>query len=283
MKTIAIYHKDCTDGTSAAAVVLRAYPDAMLFPLGHGHEAHEIEEIVKQAAPGDRILTVDCVIGVKELLAAGHSVTSLDHHAGVEAEMRELAASDPRFVFIFDNSKSGASLAWSHFFPNEEVPELIKLVEDLDLWKWKYSPVTEQVTGRAWMFENDPKKMLEVMQGPLDQIKKEGAVIAEYKKKSIERALDSLEPVTMRIGEWNIPLFNSTLFKSEIGNILSLKHGGAVGIYSIKGDHLTVSFRSTDVHTPSALDIAKAVGGSGHRNAAGARIALPVFAKSIGL
>ncbi|HVY56035.1 MAG TPA: hypothetical protein VHC46_09795, partial [Thermodesulfobacteriota bacterium] len=89
-KTIAIYHKDCSDGTTSAAVVSKKYPGALLFAMSHGATAEEIAELIAQTTPRDRVLTVDCVIGAKEFLAAGRKVTSIDHHASVRDEYMAL-------------------------------------------------------------------------------------------------------------------------------------------------------------------------------------------------
>ena len=40
---------------------------------------------------------------------------------------------------VFDNTHSGAYLAWKHYFPNKEVPLLVQYVEDRDCWFWKLS------------------------------------------------------------------------------------------------------------------------------------------------
>jgi uncharacterized protein len=159
MKTIAIYHKDCTDGTTAAAVVLRKFPEAKVFPLSHGFETHELEAILKEISLGDQIFTVDCVIGVPELLALGHKVTSIDHHIGIKEEMFELSRSNKDFTFIFDNDRSGASLTWITFFPDEKMPEVIKLVEDGDLWKGKYGKDTKDVANYLLKLANKPEEI----------------------------------------------------------------------------------------------------------------------------
>ncbi len=281
MKTIAIYHKDCTDGTAAAALVLRKYPDALLFPLGHGYEKHELDAVLAAAEKGDRILTVDCVIGAKEFLAAGHAVTSIDHHIGIEEEYKKLAQENPAYAFIFDNKHSGAGLAWVTLFPDEPMPELVKLVEDRDLWNWKFSPDTDNLTNRLWMYDNKPQEVLAFMFNPLESLKAEGKVITEYTNALVDRAFENIEPLEIKIGDYAIPFFNLTEFKSQLGNMLSTQHKGVVGLYSIQGMNLHISFRCLEEHKPSALEVAKLVNGGGHRNAAGAKMPLDQFYKSL--
>ena len=45
-KVVVIYHKDCIDGTTAAAVVLRRFPEAKLFPLSHDPSVDDLEKVL---------------------------------------------------------------------------------------------------------------------------------------------------------------------------------------------------------------------------------------------
>jgi uncharacterized protein len=281
MKTIVIYHKDCTDGTTAAAVVLRKYPDAKVFPLSHGFEPHELEPVLKEAEEGARILTVDCVIGVRDFLDKGFSVTSIDHHIGIKDEMIELAVKDKRFTFIFNNDKSGASLTWSTLFPEKEIPEIIRLVEDGDLWKGTYGKDTKNVGNYLFMLANKPEEMGKLFDAPLDDIRNKGAVISEYSDYLTAHAVKTTEPLTVAIGEHHVPFYNITFNKSEACNQLAKLRHQTVGLFSIDGEKVKISFRSLDGQNPSALDLAKVLGGGGHVKASGAGMKLEDFIKSI--
>lgn len=281
MKTIAIYHKNCADGTTAAAVVLRKYPEALLFPLGHSHKPEEVAEIVAQAEKGDRIMMVDCAIGAREFLAAGFPVTVVDHHAGAEDYLSGIAKDDPRFTYVFDNSKSGASLTWAHLFPGEKAPRLIELVEDMDLWAWKYGEDTKAANHYLTELLNKPEEVVRLLDADIAPILAEGGAISRYVDVMIDRGVKNVDPVDVRVGDWIVPFYNITVYKSESGNILSTALGKAVALYSIDGQEVKISFRSLDEHSPSALDMAKALGGGGHRNAAGATLSLKGFVAAL--
>jgi len=283
MKTVAIYHKDCSDGTTAAAVVLRKYPDAKVFPLSHGFEIHELQAVIHEIEPGDRVLTVDCVMGVRELLAAGHKVTSIDHHIGIKDEMQELAKANQNFTFVFDNEKSGASLTWSTLFPDQKTPELILLVEDADLWRWKYGTDTKNAGSYLFMLTNKPEEVVRLLDTDLTDIKKSGAIITEYSDLMIDHEVKATEPITVDISGSEVPFYNITVYKSEAGNRLAKERGKAVGLFSIDGGKVKISFRSLDGQNPSALDLAKALGGGGHINASGAGMRLEDFIRAIKL
>jgi len=156
-KIIGIYHKGCIDGTTAAAVLLRKFPSAKVFPLGHAHTKDELQEMLDVADEGAEIYTVDCGLGAKEFLAAGYKVTTLDHHISVKELFEGLEKEYKNYSFIFDNKKSGASLTWSYLFPKEDESEIIRYVEDSDLWKWEYGEDTKYVNNYLSMFKDDPK------------------------------------------------------------------------------------------------------------------------------
>lgn len=281
MKTIAIYHKDCVDGTTAAAVVLRKFPEAHLYPLSHSFEPAELELILKKAEASDNIFTVDCALGAREFLAKGFKVISIDHHIGGREENDNLAKTDKNFTFIFDNEKSGASLAWDYFFPEEKKPELIELVEDRDLWKWKYGQKTKDVGNYLYMFMNQPAEILKFFDRPVDDLAKEGSVISRFLDINIEHETKTTEPVMVRIGAYAVPFYNITTNKSESGNLLSKETNKAVGLFTIDGDKVKISFRSLDGQNPTALELAKTLGAGGHKNASGAQMKLTDFIKAI--
>ena len=260
---------------------MRKYPDALLFPMSHGYVPEEMAPIVAQAALGDQIFTVDCVMGVKEFLAAGHKVTSLDHHAGVRVEYEQIAKDNPSFKYIFDNSKSGSSISWSYFFPSEKMPEIIAYVEDYDLWNWKFGECTKDVANYLYPISNKPDDILKLFDKPLDDIKKNGHIITVYSDFMIRHSIKDTEPIDLLIAGHKVPFYNITSYKSESGNILSTERGQTIGLFTIDGPKVNISLRCLDAHTPSALDIAKVLGGGGHRNASGAGMSLEDFIQAI--
>jgi oligoribonuclease NrnB/cAMP/cGMP phosphodiesterase (DHH superfamily) len=279
-KVIATYHKDCIDGTTAAAVVLRKFPTAKLFPLTHAHRKEDIEPVLGLVDAETVCYTVDCGLGVKEFLAAGCKVTTLDHHSGAKDLFESITRENENYTFIFDNEKSAASLAWSFFFPEEKQPELIRYVEDADLWKWKFGDDTKDVNNYLSMFRNDPKTMLGFIEGDLSEIKSKGKVISMYADKEIEVQI-TLPPIDIKIGEHTVPAYNVTVYQSASGNILSDRLNKAVAKFTVEGDTVNFSFRSKDHHKPTSLELAHFLGGGGHQNAAGADIALKEFLKMI--
>ncbi len=274
---VAIYHQDCVDGTTAAAVVLKKFPTARLFPLKHGYTPADFAHILEAVGPSTLIFTVDCGSGAQELLATGHQVTTIDHHAGAKELFEQLAAEYSTYSYIFDNDKSGTSLAWSYFFPTELEPEIVSLVEDRDLWKWQFGERTAASHEYLSLLVNQPEKILVLFDLPLATIEQEGALMTKYKNFQVEAFCAAATPIYLLINTASVPFYNTSFFQSEIGNNLSTLTDRAVCLFSLSGDEVKLSFRSLATHQPSALDLAKQLGGNGHQNAAGARISLDQF------
>src|SRR3989344_5286120 len=125
-KVIGVYHGDCPDGTTAAAVLLTKFPSAEIFPLRHHHEEADIAPILEKMDKDTTVYTVDNAIDVERFLPIAKEVITIDHHIGAHEEMGTLAQKYKNFTYVFDNEKSGASLTWSYFFPDEPMPDVVK-------------------------------------------------------------------------------------------------------------------------------------------------------------
>jgi oligoribonuclease NrnB/cAMP/cGMP phosphodiesterase (DHH superfamily) len=277
---IGIYHKNCTDGTTAAAVLLRKFPDIKLFPLVQSHTEDDLAHIHKSAGEGSEIYFVDFSAGVEEFLDGGHNIIVIDHHMSVKEHLEELEKNNENLTYIFNNDKSGASLAWTYFFQDEKEPELIKYVQDSDIWTKKYDD-TKYVTNYLSMFSNDPEQMLKFIEGDIDEIKEKGKIISNYSDIQIGRLVESVQEIKLRIGEYEVPGYNVTMYKSPVGNKLSVIQDKAVAMFTISGGDVNLSFRGTDSNSPTALELAQLLEGGGHKNAAGANISLEDFIKMI--
>jgi oligoribonuclease NrnB/cAMP/cGMP phosphodiesterase (DHH superfamily) len=277
-----IYHKNCIDGTAAAAVVLRKFPSAHCFPVGHSNTEVELREIFEKMDPAAHLYIVDTVHGIDAALARGQTVTVLDHHISEYERVSALAATHGSLEYVFDNTKSGASLAWAYFFEDEPLPTLLGHVEDIDLWLGKFGEKTEYASNYLSLFRNDPAEVRDLFSSDIEPIYESGKLLTRQMRQEVERFLE-FTPVPLSIGPYTVPAFNITNHQSHCGKELSVTHGSAVALYTIRGENVRFSFRSHDDQTPSALDLAAALGGGGHRNAAGAAMATQDFISNLRL
>lgn len=282
-KSVGVYHKDCTDGTTAAAVLLKRFPDAQVFPLEHGYSEEDFAPIREAVDKDTTVYIVDAAFGARELADRAKEVIVIDHHIGAQEEMEALAGQYGNVAYVFDNEKSGASLAWRYFFGEDSIPELITLVEDLDLFRWKHGEKTKAIGSSSAFFFNKPEMLVPYLSGSsLGPLLERGEVIAQFIDKLIEEYIARAEPFYLRIGAHNVPAYNAAgLLRSSLGHHFAKEHGVAVAVFGITGTQVKISFRSEGGQTPSARELAETLGGGGHEKASGARVSLEQFCEMI--
>lgn len=279
---IGIYHGDCADGTTAAAVLLKKFPEIKLFPLKHHFEEKDFAPIIAEVDGETTVYTVDNVLGVEEFVKKAKEVISLDHHIGANEEMETFAAAHPNFTYIFDNNKSGASLAWTHFFGEETMPEFVRLVEDFDLWRWKFGERTKNLSRVMIPLANQPEKVRALFDENIDALLERGKIISEFADYVVENYASRAEPLYIKIGAHTVPAFNAQfVFVSEIGHALAERFGATVCLFSIHAKRVHMSFRSMKEYSPNSLELAQLVGGGGHILAAGGYVPLEKFFEMI--
>jgi oligoribonuclease NrnB/cAMP/cGMP phosphodiesterase (DHH superfamily) len=268
---------NCSDGTMAAAVFLRKFPEGKTFPLSHGATYADFAPVLEAAEQASDVYFLDCEIGYKQFLEKGYPVTILDHHIGVHDDLVKEAETSPNLTYVFDNEKSGASLAWSHFFPDEELPQVIRYIEDADLWRLTYGDTTIGVRTYCSKFWNKPEKMLSLLSEPIDEIEAKGKTLFDFTDATIHNSLLHIAPLSLEIGPYIVPAYNVTMFQSIVGNLFSKDTGSVVLLYTVEGDIVRVSVRSCEGQSPTALEVAIVLGGGGHKHASGAEVPTATF------
>lgn len=278
---ICIYHKDCSDGTSAAAVFLKKFPEGRTFPFMYGYTKEDAEIVLSVLNPETIVYTVDCALLAKECLKRGNRVITLDHHIGIYEEMTEFAKTQPNYTYIFNNDLSGATVTWTYFFPGEPVPRWLELVQDKDLWTRKYIE-SEYFANWSYTQANNPQALLFLFDDPkkLDMVVEKGKAVEDVNQFYLKAFQEKTKPLFITYKEYKVPAYNSTYLQSVLGNLLADDVLGVSIIFSIKADRVRMSVRSLKDSKVSALEIAQSFGGGGHRNAAGCEITLLDFVKT---
>jgi oligoribonuclease NrnB/cAMP/cGMP phosphodiesterase (DHH superfamily) len=284
-KVICIYHKNCTDGTTAAAVLLTKFPNCKLIPLDHNYSDEDIQNLLNEIDENTVVYIVDFSLregDTEKILQKAKKVINIDHHIGVKERLEELAKRYSNFEFVFDNHRSGASLTWIYFYGKENIPEIIKLVEDKDIWTWNYGDKTKYANSYLIILTDKPEKIKEyILTNNIEKVIENGKIISEFTDYLINNFIEKVKEIYIKIGEYKVKAFNTGLFQSEIGNILSNEFKQAVVLFSISGYNVKFSFRSTEGNNPTALELAQILGGSGHKHAAGASVNLKEFCEMI--
>lgn len=275
---IAIYHTNCSDGTSAAAVFLRKFPEGKVFPLSHGATDADFAPVLASAKEASHVYFLDCEIGHARFLAEGHTVTVIDHHIGVHDTLaKAVETASGKLTYVFDNEKSGASLAWDYFFPDEEKPMFIRYIEDVDIWRLAYGDDALAVREYCSMYYNKPREVLTLIEGDIEDILTRGRMLLAYARQYMEYLHEQTHANILHIGPYQVPGFNVTVYQSGLGNRLAEEHGCAVALYTIEGATVRFSFRSIEGNVPNARTLAEHLGGGGHDHASGAGIPLSDF------
>jgi oligoribonuclease NrnB/cAMP/cGMP phosphodiesterase (DHH superfamily) len=214
---------------------------------------------------------------LRPLGEAAEKLIVLDHHVSA----RDRIQSDPELVpalergghvIHFDLQHSGAAMAWEHFHPDEALPELLRYVEDQDLWRWKL-PATREVNAAISLSDHSFAVWEELAATSVDELASVGAPIVRANRILVERALDEAHSISL--GQHRVEAVNASAQRSHIGHELASRalFGVPCGaVYRVAGQRVDVSVYSVGDFDVSAL--AGDFGGGGHRNAAGFSVSL---------
>jgi uncharacterized protein len=207
-----------------------------------------------------------------EMMSKANKLLIIDHHKSAESELVDI----PNDNKIFDMKHSGAHLAWKFFFPEEEVPLLIKYIEDNDIWL-KQMPNTREVTSFIFTlpFEFEEYEKLLDEEYIKNTVIPTGIGMLKQSENLIVGALNYKQIKFVQIGNnyYMVVHSNSTVLKSDIGNRLLDKYPMCdfSSVYSTCGGTTSISLRSDNKKADVSV-IAQKFGGGGHRNASGMAI-----------
>jgi len=268
---LVIYHARCPDGFGAALAAWLFFEGRAEFrPLDHGD--------VKTAADlpmvdGRAVYILDfCflpeLLQVIEQRAA--KLVVLDHHKSAAEKLTGFACRCG--VVHFDMDKSGARLAWDFFQSDRALPELIRYIEDRDLWNWKY-PESAGFLAALDMEPMDFERWAEIASFSAEQLAgfmARGQAMDEKFCKLAEDIAANAEPVSFN-GQPGLMVNAPGVFHSLVGEILSKKCGTYALLWSAnKNGVIKVGLRSQRGY--DCIPLAESMGGGGHAQACGFRM-----------
>lgn len=244
--------------------------------MPRGHEdaldvrSHEGEEVVfADIAPNNDQLRALGEIA-DQVVVLDHHVSARDHYLA-DASIEKLL-DDRGHRVHFDLDHSGAVLAWQYFHPGEPVPDLLRYVEDQDLWTWQL-PSSAEVNAAIGSYAREFPVWSALAERPWRDLAAEGEPILRAQRIEIERTLRSAHPVAL--GTRRVEAVNSPHNRAAIGHELAKRaaFGHPVGlVYRVTGTQVDVSIYSIGDFDVAA--IAGEHGGGGHRNASGFSVSL---------
>jgi len=300
---LVIYHAGCSDGHAAAAVA-----DLFLESMAHKNgyrNSYQTQFLALPPSPepvdvtGKSVLVLDLSFNrdqTMKMIESAKSFLVIDHHKTSREGLEDIPAENK----MFDMNKCGATLAWEYFYtnskaqygneyihtdylkcPDDHVPEFLQYVESRDIWTQRL-PLTNEVfeITHAWSRDSfEPFQELMVDRVALDKVKAQAAAIKSYKDSQIDTIVS--RKVTLLTVEIDgvlriVAYYNTPLYISEAGHEILKRYPFADFAcnmqYDIGHEETYVSFRSEDSRV-DVSELAKRLGGGGHRNAAGAKLA----------
>lgn len=274
-KTVVLYHANCLDGFGAAYATWLTLGDSGVayVPVQYGDNVPEDLE-------GKTVYVLDFCYPLEVMVDIAQAATKLiviDHHKTSGTILSELQEYSYNISVTWDDTKSGAVLAWEYFDPYKDAPFGLQMIEDRDLWKFAYKNTKNFCTGLADTVARNFESWYEAFIYYEYLITERGKIINKIFDKECQELIDSYS-YTCYIHFWENPEVEfaekglacnaPAKFASELGNLLALRSGtyGAVWQYEGAGKY-KVSLRSIGDYDVEV--IARYYGGGGHAQAAG--------------
>ncbi|MDO8622611.1 MAG: DHH family phosphoesterase [archaeon] len=267
MSIITYFHNDL-DGRASAAIVYRKFGNVVKFIECSYKDTIDLS-IIK---PQDKVIIVDFSFR-PEIMEKVYSVTSdviwIDHHkTALDYKYSKIPKG------IRDIKYSGCELTWKYYYPTEDMPTFIRLIGDMDMWRWKYNDTMAFTTGlllydqtpnsKLWLslfreYENDENSYFsELTQQGYYCVKFRENFCKEYLEQyGFETKFEGYTCFALGLAEFGSLAFGDKIKKYDI--LISFEFDGTnwtVGLYSEK--------ENIDVGK-----LAQKYGGGGHKGAAG--------------
>lgn len=253
-----LYHADA-DGFASAFVLWLLFKDtAHYIPVQYGQPVPEISQETESLY----IVDFSYPRHICEQLNDSFSTFIIfDHHITAAQDLNGLP------YVVFDTTRSGCGIVWDFYFPGEPMPDILRYVQDRDLWKFELSH-SEEINLYISTMPND----FELWEGQCREGFAEdamwfGSAIRDFRDKQVERAMNDVR--MMRFEGYEIPVLNCSTNISEVGNELCRAYPDAPfsASYCDRKDVRSWSLRSIGEFDVSI--VARKFGGGGHKNAAG--------------
>jgi oligoribonuclease NrnB/cAMP/cGMP phosphodiesterase (DHH superfamily) len=271
-QTVVIYHKNCLDGFGAMWCARQHLGEDGVEYLA-GQYGKELPDII-----GKNVYLVDFSYKLKqmeELCSLAKSVTVLDHHKTAYDELADFYRDN--YTAIWDMERSGAGIAHDYFIGTGCRHRVIDLIEDRDLWNFKFKD-TKPVNLYLRTLDFDYDKWCVAMETPIEQLVQTGNALIMYRDLIIKEVLKSVEYKDL-FGHKNVPVILNCpyLIVSEVLHEMDQNAPFACAYWNNKKTRLW-SLRSAE-NGVDVSEIALANGGGGHPHASGMTTEYSLFEK----
>ena len=266
---LVLYHgKGCPDGFASALAAWLFYGGKAEFVgLDHG----DVRSVADLPALSGRAVYIldfsfgpDILRGIDERAA---KLVLLDHHKSAAEHLSGFVC---RCGGVhFDMTKSGARLAWEYFLPERTMPDLVRFVEDRDIWTWQYSQ------SAAYLAALDMEPFDFVRWSALADMDAEQrehfmargqAMDAQFRKLAADIA-QSAQPIVFN-GVQGLMVNAPGIFHSLVGDILS-QQSGSFALMWVVNQKGVVKAGLRSQRNFDCIALARSMDGGGHAQACG--------------
>lgn len=264
-QTLVIYHGNCADGFGAAYAAWKIFGTrAEYYPAKYQQEPPDVTNKAVYILDFSYKKPV-----MEQMLEKADYITIIDHHASAIEDLQSLEHS--RFYKVLYNTNSGAHLAWKYFHGTNP-PDLIKHIEDRDLWKFEFAKTRDIQTALFsldWTFELWDE-IVKGGQERLDELAIEGVALNRKHFKDL-KILIEIGTRTMDIAGYEVPVASMPpMMTSDAGHIMAKDQPFAACYYD------TPHYRNFSLRSEAnGLDVSKIAaiyGGGGHPRASGFKV-----------
>lgn len=266
---LVIYHGlTCPDGFAAALAAWLFYEGKAEF-LGLDHGV--VRSLADLPALNGRAVYIldfsfsaEILRGIEERAS---KLVLLDHHKSAAEQLTGFSCRCG--VVHFDMHKSGSRLAWEFFQPNRSLPDLVRFIEDRDIWTWQY-PDSAAFLAALDMEPFDFAHWATMADFDADQITAfmaRGQAMDQKFNKLAADIAESALPVTFN-GQQGLMVNAPGVFHSVVGDILSRQSGSFALLWCVSKEGVVkAGFRSQ--RNFDCIALARSMGGGGHAQACG--------------
>lgn len=266
---LVLYHgRQCPDGFAAALAAWRFYAGAVeMRGLDHG----EVRSVADLPALAGRFVYIldfsfpaDILHAIDERAAR---LVMLDHHKSAADALDGFVCRCG--VVHFDMAKSGARLAWEFFLPDAPLPDLVRYVEDRDLWNWHFPESAAYLAA----LDMEPQALerwnaiANFTPAQTQEFMARGQAMDEKFAKLAADIAAGAQPVVFN-GAAGLMVNAPGVFHSLVGDLVSRQSGTFALMWSAgQGGVVKVGLRSQRGY--DCIPLAQSMGGGGHAQACG--------------
>ncbi len=267
-----LYHgRSCPDGFAAAlAAWLYFSGKAEFVALDHG-DVKSVDDLPKLDGRAVYILDFSFADDILRAIdARAAKLVMLDHHLSAAEKLTGFRCRCG--VVHFDMKKSGARLAWEFFHPQQSVPDLVRFVEDRDIWVWQY-PQSAGFLAALDMEPMDFDRWQAIANFDAAELASYIARGQAMDEKFTKLAQDMLEHAQALVfnGITGVMVNAPSAFHSLVGDMLSKQSGTFALMWTVdKKGVVKCGLRSRSGF--SCIPLAASLGGGGHAQACGFKL-----------